>query len=346
LIWRPTLNHTELIEHVHVLLDTHAAADRFSGAVLVAHDDQPLVTTARGYAIHPNVLLNQADTKFDIASVTKMFTAVAVMQLVVSGILDLHTPISAYHLDLPHADLITLHQLLTHTAGFGDYWNDAYRAARSDLRTVRDYLSLFATTPLEMSPGTSHHYSNAGYVVLGAVIEQVTGQSYYDHVRQSIYQPVGMFDSDHYELNLPIANRAVGYTTDAWSDPRDGLRRTNHFIYAVKGSPASNGFSTVQDLFRFFQALQTQRLLDSSTTDLCFTPHTPCDQPGVSYGYGFHIIDDGQHGRIIGHAGRAFGADAFALMYRDLGYTVIVLANYDRPAARYISNAIADMLIR
>jgi hypothetical protein len=155
-----------------------------------------------------------------------------------------------------------------------------------------------------------------------------------------------MFDSDHYELNLPIANRAVGYATDAWSDPSDGLRRTNHFIYAVKGSPASNGFSTVQDLFRFFQALQTQRLLDSSVTDLCFTPHTPCDQPGVSYGYGFHIIDDGQHGRIISHGGRAFGGDAFALMYRDLGYTVIVLANYDRPATRYISNAIADMLIR
>jgi D-alanyl-D-alanine carboxypeptidase len=339
------LHDTELIENVHALLDSHTAADRFSGAVLVAHDDHLVITAACGYAIHPNVLPNQPDTRFDIASVNKMFTAVAVMQLVANGQLDLHTPISAYKLDLPNTDSITIHQLLTHTAGFGDYWNDAYRAARSDLRTVTDYLKLFATTPREFPPGTRHRYSNAGYVVLGAIIEQVTGQSYYDHVRQSIYQPVAMHDTEHYELDLPIANRAVGYTHDTRFGPTDRLRRANHFIYAVKGSPAGNGFSTVHDLFRFFQALQSQRLLDASYTDLCLTAHTAGEQPGVSYGYGFHIIDDGERGRVIGHGGRAFGGDAFALMYRDLGYTVIVLSNYDRPAARHIINGIADMLI-
>ena len=137
----------ELVEEVQILLDTQAAADRFSGAVLVARENQPIFTTARGYAIHPNVLPNQPDTKFNIASVTKMLTAVAVMQLVANGKLDLHTPVSAYNRDLPHANQITIHQLLTHTAGFGRYWNDAYRAARSDLRTVTDYLKLFATTP-------------------------------------------------------------------------------------------------------------------------------------------------------------------------------------------------------
>ncbi len=339
------MNDTELIERVHALLDAQATADHFSGAVLIAHGDQPLVTTARGYAIHPNVLLNQPNTKFDIASVTKMFTAVAVMQLVASGKLDFHTPIGAYELNLPNSNSVTLHQLLTHTAGFGDYWNDAYRAARSELRTVADYLKLFVATPPELPPGTRHRYSNAGYVVLGALIEQVTGQSYYDYVRQSIYQPAAMPDTDHYELDLPIANRAVGYTQETQFGPADGLRRTNHFIYAVKGSPAGNGFSTVHDLFRFFQALQSQRLLDAPYTDLCLAPHTAGEQPGVSYGYGFHIIDDGQHGQVIGHGGRAFGGDAFALMYRDLGYTVIVLSNYDRPAARRIVDRIADMLI-
>ncbi len=339
------LNDTTLIAHIHALLDAQAAADRFSGAVLVAHDHQPLLTTARGYAIHPDLLPNQPDTKFNIASVTKMLTAVAVMQLVAAGKLDLHTPIAAYNQDLLHADQITSHQLLTHTAGFGRYWNDAYRAARSDLRTVTDYLKLFATTPLEFAPGTRHRYGNAGYVVLGAVIEHVTGESYYDHMRQSIYQRAAMHDTDHYELDLPIANRAVGYTNDNWFGPTDGRRRTNHFIYAVKGSPAEHCFSTVQDLFQFFQALQTQRLLDADHTQLCLTPHTAGEQPGVSYGYGFQIIDDGKHGRVIGHGGRALGGDAFAVMYRDLGYTVIVLSNYDRPAARRIIDGIADMLI-
>lgn len=334
-----------LVAQIHALLDSRAADDSFSGAVLVARDDQLLLKTARGFAIHPNIQPNQPDTKFNLASVTKMLTAIAVMQLVAGGVLDLHTPIAAYDRDLPHAGMVTIHQLLTHTAGFGRYWNDAYRAARSDLRTVSDYLKLFADTPLEFPPGTRHLYGNTGYVVLGALIEAVTGETYFDYMHRSIYQPAGMQNTGHYELDLPVANRAVGYTRQQWFGPEDGQRRSNHFIYAVKGSPSEHCFSTVHDLFYFFQALQTQRLLDADHTSLSMTPHTAAEQPGVSYGYGFHIIDDGKHGRVIGHGGRAMGGDAFALQYRDLGYTVIVLSNYDRPAARAMIDRIADLLI-
>jgi CubicO group peptidase (beta-lactamase class C family) len=267
------------------------------------------------------------------------------MQLVAGGKLDLHTPVAAYNPDLPHAGEVTVHQLLTHTAGFDRYWNDAYRARRSDLRTVADYLKVFADTPLLFPPATRHHYGNTGYVVLGALIEQVTGVAYYDYMRQAIYGPLGMQDTGHYEMDLPIANLATGYTRDRWFGPEDGQRRANTFIYAVKGSPAEHCFSTVQDLFLFLQALQGQRLLDAYHTDLCLTPHATGEQPGVRYGYGFHLIDDGKHGRVIGHGGRALGGDAFALVYRDLGYTVIVLSNYDRPAARRIVDAVADLLI-
>ncbi len=338
------MNDAERIEKVNGMLDIQSAADKFSGAVLVAHGDQPILTTAHGYAIHPNVLPNQPDTKFNIASVTKMLTAVAVMQLVASGQLDLHIPISKYNPNLPYASQITVHQLLTHTAGFDSYWNDAYRAARSDLRTIDDYLKLFADIPLEFPPGTRHHYGNCGYVVLGALIEQVTGKSYYDHMRQ-IFQHADMRNTDFYEMDLPIANCAVGYTHENWLGPEDGQRRANYFIYGVKGSPSEHCFSTVHDLFLFCQALESGRLLDTHHLDLCFTLHAAAEQPGVNYGYGFHIIDDGKHGRVIGHGGRAMGGDTFALMYRDLGYTVIVLSNYDRPAARSVINRIADLLI-
>jgi CubicO group peptidase (beta-lactamase class C family) len=334
----------ELIEKVQILIDEQESADQFSGAVLVAHHNQPLLTAARGYAIHPEVLRNQPDTKFNIASVTKMFTAVAVMQLVAKGKLDLHVPVAVYNSNLPYADQITIHQLLTHTAGFDRYWNNAYRAARSDLRTIADYLKLFTNTPLEFPPGTRHHYGNSGYVILGALIEQVTGVTYYEHMRQEIFQLVGMKDTDFYEMDLPIANCAVGYTRENWFGPTEGQLRNNHFIYGVKGSPSEHCFSTVQDLFLFFQALQTHHLLDTYYKELCFTPHASGEQPGVSYGYGFHIIDDGKHGRLIGHGGRALGGDAFAVMY-DLGYTVIILSNYDRPSARNVLNRIADMLI-
>lgn len=339
------MNDHEFIEKVHTLLDEQEAADKFSGSVLVARGDQLILTAARGYAIHPNVLRNQPDTKFNIASVTKMFTAIAVMQLVAQGKLDLHVPVSTYNPDLPHASEITIHQLLTHTAGFDRYWNDAYRAARSDLRTIADYLKLFADTPLEFPPGTRHHYGNSGYVILGALIEQVTGMSYYEYMRQRFFLPVGMHDTDFYEMDLPIANCAVGYTRENWFSPEDGQLRSNQFIYGVKGSPSEHCFSTVEDLFLFFQALQSQRLLDAHYTDLCMTPHAADEKPGAHYGYGFHIIDDGRHGRLIGHGGRAMGGDAFAVTYRELGHTVIVLSNYDRPAARKILNGIADLLI-
>jgi D-alanyl-D-alanine carboxypeptidase len=340
------LNDDALIENVNALLNEQAAADLFSGAVLVAHHQQPILMTACGYAIQPNILANRVDTKFNLASVTKMLTAVAVMRLVAEGKLDLHVPVSTYNPDLPHAGEITIHQLLTHTAGFDRYWNDAYRAARSDLRTIADYLKLFAAEPLLFPPGTRHHYGNTGYVILGALIEQVTGESYFDYMRSSIYIPLGMNDTEHYALDLPVANCAVGYTRDNWYGPVDGRLRDNRFIYALKGSPSEHCYSTVQDLFRFCQALETGRLLDPRYLEMCFTPQAASEKPGVSYGYGFHIIDDGKHGRVVGHGGRGFGVDAFALMYRDLGYTVIALSNYDRPAARRIVDGIADLLIR
>jgi D-alanyl-D-alanine carboxypeptidase len=340
------LTDNELIEKTQTFLAEQEASDKFSGAVLIAHHNQPILKTARGYAIQPEVLRNQPDTKFNIASVTKMFTAIAVMQLVAKGKLDLHVPISTYNAELPYANQITIHQLLTHTAGFDRYWNDAYRAARSDLRTIDDYLKLFADTPLEFPPGTRHHYGNTGYVVLGALIETVTGLSYYEYMKREVFQVAGMKDTDFYEMDLLIPNCASGYTRERenWFTPDDGKLRSNQFIYAVKGSPSEHCFSTAEDIFLFFQAFQNNQLLDDHYKELCITSHTAGEQSGVSYGYGFHIIDDGQHGHVFGHRGRAMGGDVFALMY-DLGYIIIVLSNYDRPAARTVVNRIADMLI-
>jgi D-alanyl-D-alanine carboxypeptidase len=338
------LNDDELVQKTQSYLDEREAADRFSGAVLIARNDQPVLKTARGYAIHPQILRNQPDTKFNIASVTKMFTAIAVMQLVAKEKLDLHVPVSTYDPDLPYADQITVHQLLTHTAGFDRYWNDAYRAARSDLRTINDYLKLFSNTPLEFPPGTRHHYGNSGYVILGALIEKVSGLSYYEYMKKEIFQAAGMHDTDFYEMDFPIANCAIGYTRENWFSPEDGKLRSNQFIYGVKGSPSEHCFSTVDDLFLFFQALQNNLLLDNHYKELCFIPHAGGEQAGVNYGYGFHIIDDGKHGRLIGHGGRAMGGDAFAVMY-DSGYTVIILSNYDRPSARAVLNCIADLMI-
>jgi D-alanyl-D-alanine carboxypeptidase len=334
----------DLIARTEALLDAEAMAGRFSGAALVAQGSEPLLAAARGCAIEPGVAANRTTTRFNIASVTKMLTAIGVLQLVARGALALDTPVATYNPDLPHAAEVTVHQLLTHTAGFDRYWNDAYRAARSDLRTVSDYLKLFAGEPLLFTPGSRHHYGNTGYVVLGGLIEAVTGTSYYDYMRRAVFEPAGMRDTEFLELDLPRADCATGYTLENWPGPADGQRRANTFMYAVKGSPSEHCYSTVHDLFRFFEALRGGRLLDEAHLAKAMMPYYAAGQ-GVSYGYGFHIVDDGGHGLAIGHGGRAMGGDAFAMWYRELGYTVIVLANYDRPAARRILNALGGWLI-
>jgi len=338
------INDGFLAQKIKDLVAEQESAGKFSGAILVAHNDLPIIRAASGYAIRPDILRNRPNTKFNLASVTKMLTAVAAMKLVEQGKLNLHSLVSEYNPDLPHANQITLHQLLTHTAGFDRYWNDAYRSARSDLRTIGDYLKLFNNEPLLFEPGTQFHYGNTGYVVIGALIEQVSGLSYYEFMKKEIFEPTGMNDTDFYEMDVPISNCAIGYTRERWDEPLDGQLRSNQFIYGVKGSPSEHCFSTTDDLFLFFKALKSNNLIGKPFVDLCFTPHAQDEKPGVNYGYGFHIIDDGIHGRLIGHGGRGMGADTFAVIY-DVGYTVIILSNFDRPAARTILNKIADMFI-
>ena len=338
------MNDQTLAKKIKDAVIEQESAGQFSGAILVAHNDEPIISMAAGYAIHPNILRNQPDTKFNLASVTKMLTAVAVMKLVERGKLDLHTLISAYNSELPHANQITLHQLLTHTAGFDRYWNDAYRSARSDLRTIAGYLKLFGNEPLLFEPGTQFHYGNTGYVIIGALIEQISGFSYYEFMKHEIFEPAGMKETDFYEMDLPISNCAIGYTKERWDEPADGKLRNNQYIYGVKGSPSEHCFSTTTDLFLFFKQLKGYQLIGKPLVDLCFTSHARDEKPGVSYGYGFHIIDDGIHGHVVGHGGRAMGGDTFALMY-GIGYTLIILSNYDRPAARLLMNKVADMFI-
>jgi CubicO group peptidase (beta-lactamase class C family) len=290
------MNDETLVKRIEETVVEQEENGNFSGTVLLAHHSKPILKMAAGYAIYPDILRNQVNTKFNLASVTKMLTAVAAMILVEQGKLKLHIPVSVYDPGLPYANAITLHQLLTHTAGFDRYWNDAYRAARSDLRSIDDYLELFKDDALLFEPGTQHHYGNTGYVIIGALIEKVSGLSYYEYMKREIFQPCGMKDTDFYEMDMPISNCAIGYTREGWFGPTDGQLRSNQFIYGVKGSPSEHCFSTVDDLFLFLEKLTSYQVIGKPYVEQCFTPHAQDEKPGVNYGYGFHIIDDGIHG--------------------------------------------------
>ena len=195
-------------------LQKQVAADKFSGCVLVARAETPIFRKAYGLASKRFNVPNQIDTKFNLGSINKVFTKVAVMQLFEQHKLSLEDYVSKHLPNYPSdvASKVKINHLLNHTSGMGNYFNEKFEASQHKLRTVDDFLSLFINDPLSFKPGEKIQYSNAGYVVLGRIIESVSGQNYYDYVREHIYKPAGMKDSDHYEMDMPTPNLAIGYT--------------------------------------------------------------------------------------------------------------------------------------
>ena len=334
-----------LAEHVNRL----AAADAFSGAVLLAKDGAPFFEDAWGMASLRYGVPNRADTRFNLGSMNKMFTGVAVAQLVERGLLRFEDTVAERFPDYtgPGADRITIHQLLTHTSGLGDYFNARYEQRKASLRAVGDFLPLFQDDPLRFEPGARVAYSNAGMLLAGAIIERVTGQDYFSYVREHVYDVAGMPDTDAYAMDEPVPNLAIGYThIDERNRFRAGPRRSNLFLHVVKGGPAGGGFSTVRDLLAFDRALRGHRLLRAETTATVLTGKAVTERGAEArYAYGFvEQVAAGE--RIVGHSGGFAGINGRLDICLDSGYTVAVLANYDPPAAEQVAGVARDLLLR
>jgi CubicO group peptidase (beta-lactamase class C family) len=341
-------SEAEMIGALDTLLEQQVEADLFSGAVLVARDGIPLFMKAYGLASKRYSVPNQIDTKFNLGSMNKMFTAVAIAQLAAQGALSFSDPIAMHLPDYPRdvASKVTIHHLLTHTSGLGNFFNEKFEASRSKLRTVDDFIPLFIDQPLAFEPGERWQYSNAGFIVLGAVIQRVSsGQSYFDYVREHVYKPAGMHNTDAYDMDRPIPNLAIGYTrayVREW--PELGPWRSNLFLHTIKGGPAGGGFSTVEDLLKFDQALRGHKLLSPEHTNTVLAGKVDLPgAPGTQYAYGFHD-DRTKASRIVGHGGGFPGINGQLDMYLDLGYTVAVLSNYSPPAAHYVAMRLREML--
>jgi CubicO group peptidase (beta-lactamase class C family) len=212
----------------------------------------------------------------------------------------------------------------------GTYWNDKYDAQRTQLTTIAAHLPLFASDPLSFPPGEKFQYSNAGYMLLGAIIEKVSGQSYYDYVREHIYAPAGMTSTGFYDPEKETVDLAVGYTKmDANGKPVDA-EHANTDLREVKGGPAGGGYSTVGDLLKFAVALRSGKLLDEAHVKLITTGKVDAPGPIGKYAYGFSDkIFAGKH--LVSHNGGSAGISANFEMYPELGYTAIVLMNSDPP---------------
>jgi D-alanyl-D-alanine carboxypeptidase len=304
--------------------------------VLVAKNDRVLFKHAYGLADRKHRKPNTIRTRFRIGSMNKMFTAVATLQLVEAGKVKLTAPLGTYLPDYPNREVateVTIRQLLTHTGGTGDIFGPDFDAHRNELRTLVDYVKLYGKRGLEFEPGSRWAYSNYGFILLGAVIEKVTGHSYYDYVQAHIYAPAGMTSTGSLPENQAVPGRSIGYTkppgTTAWVPNTDTL--------PYRGTSAGGGYSTVGDLERFADALLSHKLLSPGSTNLLITGKVK-DGPGTRYAYGFEDARGADGNGWVGHGGGAPGMNGDLKIYPKSGYVVAVLTNLDPPAAQAISD--------
>jgi len=325
-----------LTRRIDSLVRARAAADSFSGAVIVARDGAVVYSGAVGQADREARAPNRLDTKFNLGSVDKYFTRIAVRQLQRDGRLAMSDTLGKFVPDYPNARArsITVDQLYQMRAGIPDIFNERWDAARGGLRTTDDFIRLFADRPLLFEPGTQQRYCNGCYVLLGKIVEVASGQSWYDYSRTHIFAPAGMTGTGYFEREAPTPNRAVGYTTEEGPGgppaERDG-RRPNGFTLGFHGGSAGGGYSTAEDLLRLEGAVRGGRLLGAAYTDSLLGPRfrTPSPEP-----------------KTLGRSGWNGGSPGVNTVFqlRSTGYTIIVLSNYDPPSAERVGEGIAAVL--
>ena len=325
----PPLTTEQAKAELGAFLDRLAEAEAFSGTALLAKDGQVVFEGARGIADRNHSVPMRLDSKLNLGSMDKMFTAVVIGQLVDEGKVSFEDPVSKFlgGKGWTKADLqkVRVEHLLSHTSGLGSYFNDTYqRMARQLLRKVDDYKPLVAEETLAFEPGTKWRYSNTGFLLAGAVIEAVTGQDYFDVVRARVYAKAGMPTSDSYDIDLVVPNLAIGYSRERTAS---GARwRANTFEHVIRGGPAGGGYSTARDLLAFAEAMRKGKLVSTATAERLWSAKPDLQSP--EYGYGFGVGRDAL-GRRAGHSGGFSGIASVLDIYLDSGWTVVVLANVD-----------------
>jgi CubicO group peptidase (beta-lactamase class C family) len=329
---------SEALAALKAELQSQVEKDRFSGTVVVARNGRTVFKAAHGYADREKKIANELNTRFRIGSMNKMFTAVAVLQLVQSGKLALTDPVGKHLTDYPNRDVaskVTIHHLLTHSGGTGDIFGPQFLARRRELRELKDYVALYGTRAPEFEPGARFAYSNYGFLLLGVLIEKVSGRSYYDFVQKHVYEAAGMNSSGSLSEDDVVPNRSIGYMR------RGGSLQPNTDTLPFRGTSAGGGYSTAEDLLRFANALLAHKLLDTHHTSLLTTGKIQGGRGKYAYGF-MDFESDGV--RFIGHGGGAPGMNGELRIYPNSGYVVVSLANLDPPAASRIADFISDRL--
>jgi CubicO group peptidase (beta-lactamase class C family) len=314
-------------ERLDRLMEQMVQAGGFSGVVQVQRGERTLYARAFGEADRGAHIPNRLHTRFNLASITKMFTAVAIGQLVDAGKLRLDDPVGRWLPELAGSELgrqVTVHHLLSHTSGVVGAREAIEKGLEPprEARTVSEMTTAFLRAPLSFRPGQQFGYSNAGYVLLGAIIERASGEGYHAYVQRHVFEAAGMHESGFVSPGDPRGDVAIGYM-----DAPGGQRVPNGGQLPLAGSPAHMAYSTAGDMTRFAEALYRGRLLHPDLLERFWTGVT--EQPdGVEYGYGARIERRAGR-RIVWHGGGAPGVTNRFEMVPAEGLTIVVLANVD-----------------
>jgi len=310
------LPEPELTRTMAAWLDSLASRDEFSGVVVLSRAGAPVFQQAYGMADREARRPNTVDTRFNLGSINKAFTALAVRQLAAAGKIHLDSTLAFHWPEYPNPEVarrVTIRQLLQHSSGIGgNIFAAPEGGTRAQLLSNRDFLPLFVSQPLQFAPGSQRRYSNAGYVVLGALVERISGEDYYEYVRRRIYEPAGMVATAHTGVAELTAATATGYTRGEQRGATGPLR-SNRDLLPGRGSAAGGGYSTAADLLRFAAALREGRL-----------GVPPADGMGV--------------------AGGAPGLNAVMDTGLPGGYDLVVMSNLDPPSAELVAERIRGWL--
>lgn len=311
-------------------LNEQVAAGNFNGTVLVARNGKILFAKGYGMANAEQNLVNSPRTRFRLGSITKQFTAAAIMMLQQEGKLHIGDPICNYFANCPAAwQPITIHHLLTHTSGLPNYTDFAdFEETEPTPTTPDELISRFRDLPLNFAPGTVYSYCNSNYVVLGAIIEQISGESYEQFLHERIFTPLGMQASGYDHPDEPREERAVGYL-------QPGELASYHDMSTLFAAGAL--YSTVGDLLAWDQALYSEELLPQSAIQEMFTPYMN------QYGYGWKIGSQYDR-RVVSHPGLVTGFSTYIARYIDDRVTVIVLSNMQYAPAEQIGVNLAGIV--
>lgn len=324
---KKVITESQLIEEVAQYTEQLSKNGTFSGTVLLAKNDNILFSHAAGLASYRYKVNNNINTKFQIGSMNKMFTSVAVLQLIESGKVSLHDPITKFIdrriFGSGNFEHIQIRHLLTHTSGIGGM--SGFDDIQNEARSLADILPLFKSVDITFEPGTQWQYSNTGMMLLGHLIETVSGENYYDYIDKHIYQKADMTNSGSFDLDVPVENTARNY----WFSIKTKQLTENLMLQSVKGLPAGGGYSTVNDLHKFALAMQNGSLVGPQLANRALTAKPELN--AESWGYGFSVRKT-DAGLVVGHNGAHLGMTARLNVYQDKGYILAVLGNLQTSA--------------